>query len=214
MSIAGCKNNYSYTLSIVPSNVWWFKPKMRHFFTHSTPPVAQTELTLVNFVTMTFSHNLRCPQCTCSRGRPVRNKLKANSENQRERWVGVYLRPLGRWTIQDHTSQDHFCSLIDEFLTRNLDSDQPRWRVETTGSKRETVADWTRSIRVPFHDIEDRSACVITCRGASRVLSGKDFKFNENNWNVGFIMNNQELSFPDIHLTCWWYNSYKLMNVC
>ena len=23
---------------------------------------------------------------------------------------------------QDHTSQDHFCSLIDEFLTRNLDS--------------------------------------------------------------------------------------------
>jgi len=75
--------------------------------------------------------------------------------------------------IQDHTSQDHFCSLIDEFLTRNLDSDPPRWRVETTGSQRETVAEWTRSTLIPFRDIEDLSVCLSTCRGASRVLSGR-----------------------------------------
>ena len=34
----------------------------------------------------------------------------------------------------------------------------PRWRVETTGSQRETVAEWTRPTRVLFRYIEDRSA--------------------------------------------------------
>ena len=91
---------------------------------------------------------------------------------ERGRRFGVHKTPLGSSVSQDHTSQDHFCSLIDEFLTRNVDSDPPRWRVETTGSQRETVEEWTRSPRVPFHDIEDRSACLNICRLVSRVLSG------------------------------------------
>ena len=41
---------------------------------------------------------------------------------ERGRRFGVHKRPLGSSVSQDHTSQDHFCSLIDEFLTRNLDS--------------------------------------------------------------------------------------------
>jgi len=54
-----------------------------------------------------------------------------------------------------------------------LRSTKPPWKVETTGSERVTVAKWMRSIHVPFHDIEDRSACFSTCRGASSVLSGR-----------------------------------------
>ena len=41
--------------------------------------------------------------------------------------------------------------------------------------------EWTRSTRVPFHDIEDRSACLNTCIGASRVLNGHIYQMKKIN---------------------------------
>ena len=165
------------------NDIGWLSPKMRHLFSHSPPRVAPTELQRVNLDTMTFLHNLRCPPCTRRRQRLVANKMKTNINIERGRWFGVHLRPLGLYINQDHTSQDHFCSLIDEFLTRNLDSDQPRWRVETTGSERETVAKWMRSACGPVQAFEDRSASLNTCRWAGRDLSGPNC-WNSSSWII------------------------------
>ena len=127
------------------------QPQNETSLSYSTPRVAQNNLQNLNLDTMTFLHNPRCPLCTCRRKQPVENKMKKNVDIQRGRRFGVHKTPLGSSVSQDHTSQDHFCSLIDEFLTRNLDSDPPRWRVEKPGSERETVAESITSCPVSRH---------------------------------------------------------------
>ena len=40
------------------------------------------------------------------------------------------LKDIETWQRQNHTSQDHFCSLIDEFPVWNSEPVHPRWWVE------------------------------------------------------------------------------------
>ena len=55
---------------------------------------------------------------------------------------------------QDHTSQDHFCSVIDEFPVWNSEPDQPTMMSWAAGPEREEVLELSLEI---LH-IDDRSS--------------------------------------------------------
>ena len=57
------------------------------------------------------------------------------------------------WMLrQDHTSQDHFCSVIDEFPVWNSEPDQTTMMSWATLSEREKVSEFLREI----WNIDDR----------------------------------------------------------
>ena len=55
---------------------------------------------------------------------------------------------------QDHTSQDHFCSVIDEFPVWNSEPDQPTMMSWAAAPEREEVSELSTEI----WDIDDRSS--------------------------------------------------------
>ena len=65
---------------------------------------------------------------------------------------------------QDHTSQDYFCSVIDEFPVWNLEPDQPTMMSWAPGPEREKVS----KLQLEFWCIDDRSSLF------SREMEGAD----------------------------------------
>ena len=55
---------------------------------------------------------------------------------------------------QDHTSQDHFCSVIDEFPVWNSEPDQPTMMSWAAGPEREKVLE----LFIEILHIDDRSS--------------------------------------------------------
>ena len=70
-------------------------------------------------------------------------------------FVSTFIRSYVTTTqFQDHTSQDHFCSVIDEFPVWNSEPDQPMMMSWAPASEREEVSDLSTEI----WNIDDRSS--------------------------------------------------------
>ena len=67
---------------------------------------------------------------------------------------------------QDHTSQDHFCSVIDEFPVWNSEPDQPTMMSWAAAPEREEVSELSTEVGY----IDDRSSsCHRKMEGATAV---------------------------------------------
>ena len=81
--------------------------------------------------------------------------LKVETQNIK---TFVWLMQIGYKSIQrdqqDHTSQDHFCSVIDEFPVWNSEPDQPTMMSWAAAPEREEVSELSTEVGY----IDDRSS--------------------------------------------------------
>ena len=89
-------------------------------------------------------------------------------------------------TYQDHTSQDHFCSVIDEFPVWNSEPDQPTMMSRAAGPECEEVLELSLEVR----HIDDRSSLIFLSQedgGTWCCLSGL-FLFRNTSSNFDLIL--------------------------
>ena len=95
--------------------------------------------------------------------------------NEFQKWQAKSF--LLRRSNQDHTSQDHFCSVINEFPVWNSKSFKPRWWDKVSHPEREAVQkihfSWTLMI----------AYCTLMCSdGCATVWVAFKLRINRANW--------------------------------
>ena len=96
-----------------------------------------------------FQHLVQAFETTCAKTVSLLSQ-KSPNWNQTKETVSSVLESLSIQSVptQDHTSQDHFCSVINEFPVWNSKSVTPQWWDLTSCPERDTgFGPWVRNHR-------------------------------------------------------------------